>query len=138
MLISASATSGAKSCRWSLRGNTHAPSITYDPPWDEGGDIANEYVEAAIEECDSLGRAVFAKKYGFGESSRYPLLYDGREYDSKAIVGRAYALAHPGEGLKAWTAGLSGGLRPGDAVYLLEEKGYEIDDRSSAGGPRRG
>jgi MoxR-like ATPase len=101
----------------------------------KGDDIANEYVEAAIEECDALGREVFAKTYGFGPSKKFPLIYDGREYDSKAIVGRAYALAHPEEKLGAWTTGLQGGLRPGNAGYLLQTKGYEIDDRSNPGGP---
>lgn len=101
----------------------------------KGDDIANEYVEVAIEECDSLGREVFAKRYGFGPSTKFPLLYDGQEYDSKAIVGRAYALAHPDENVDAWTTGLQGGLRPGNAGYLLQEKGYEIDNRSNPGGP---
>jgi MoxR-like ATPase len=100
-----------------------------------GNDIANEYVEAAIEECDALGREVFAKTYGFGPSTKFPLIFDGQEYDSKAIAGRAYALAHPEENLQAWTVGLQGGLRPGNAGYLLQDKGYEIDDRSRPGGP---
>jgi hypothetical protein len=40
-------------------------------------------------------------------------------------------LAHPDEKLDAWTVGLRGGLRPGNAGYLLQQKGYEIDGPSA-------
>ena len=49
-----------------------------------------ESVLQAIEECDQLGREEFRKKYGFRESKNFVLLHDGKEYDSKAIVGIAY------------------------------------------------
>ncbi|MGN8160352.1 HNH endonuclease [Salinisphaera sp. SWV1] len=44
----------------------------------------------AITECDRLGRASFLEKYGYGKALRFVLLHDGKQYDSKAIVGAAY------------------------------------------------
>ena len=44
----------------------------------------------AIAEYDSLGQGTFLKKYGFGRARSFVLLYNGRSYDSKAIVGAAY------------------------------------------------
>lgn len=57
-------------------------------------------VRAAMREYDVVGRAYFLEKYGFGKSRDY-MLSDpdsGRLYDSKAIVGAAFAYAFPGEG----------------------------------------
>jgi hypothetical protein len=102
----------------------------------KGDDISREHYLAAIEECNSLTREVFRSRYGFGESRKFPLLYEGQEYDSKAIVGRAYALAHPGEQIAAWKDGLSGGVEPGSAGYLLEQAGFEIRHAHGESGPR--
>lgn len=44
----------------------------------------------AIAEGDRLGRSAFLEKYGYGKALRFVLLYDGKQYDSKAIVGAAY------------------------------------------------
>ncbi len=44
----------------------------------------------AIEEYDNLGQAEFLKRYGYGKARNFILLYKGRRYDSKAIVGAAY------------------------------------------------
>lgn len=52
-------------------------------------------VLAAIREADELGREHFLKKYGFGESRQCFLMYDGKVYDSKAIVGAAHGFQHP-------------------------------------------
>lgn len=50
---------------------------------------SRDAVLAAIKECDTLGRDAFLKKYGYRYSRLYPLLYQGKRYDSKAIVGVA-------------------------------------------------
>jgi MoxR-like ATPase len=102
----------------------------------KGDDISREHFLEAIAECDSLGRLAFRKKYGFGESTRFPLIYNDKEYDSKAIVGRAYGLAHPEDGVLAWKDGLSGGIKPGQAGYLLRQRDFEIREPSSDGPPR--
>lgn len=78
-------------------------------------------VEAAIREFDDLGRDRFLRKYGFGEARGYFLVWQGREYDSKAVVGAAHALRH-GERL------LASEFNGGDAKVkrLLEELGFEV------------
>lgn len=45
---------------------------------------------AAVEEFDEIGRKAFLRKYGFGPARLYFLVIDGRQYDSKAIVGAAH------------------------------------------------
>lgn len=47
-------------------------------------------VMAAIAEFDCLGREAFLRAAGFGHARAYFLEYDGRLYDSKAIVGYAH------------------------------------------------
>jgi len=44
----------------------------------------------AIAECDWLGRTKFLEKYGYGKALMFVLLHNGKQYDSKAIVGAAY------------------------------------------------
>jgi 5-methylcytosine-specific restriction protein A len=51
---------------------------------------SRDAVEAAIAECDELGRDNFLAKYGFKRALKYSLIYKKREYDSKAIAGVAY------------------------------------------------
>lgn len=45
---------------------------------------------ASIEECDRLGPEEFRARYHYGPARQYLLVHDGREYDSKAIVGVAH------------------------------------------------
>jgi hypothetical protein len=59
---------------------------------------SSQAVLAAIEECDRLGRDAFLEKYGFGRARNYYLVYRGRRYDSKAIVGAAYGFQYPSRG----------------------------------------
>ena len=49
-----------------------------------------ESVIKAIEEFDSLGREGFLLKYGFSRSRIYFLNHEGKQYDSKAIIGSAH------------------------------------------------
>jgi energy-coupling factor transporter ATP-binding protein EcfA2 len=55
-------------------------------------------VLAAIHEFDDLGREKFLHKYGFGHSRIYTLERDGKEYDSKAIIGATHAFQFPEKG----------------------------------------
>jgi 5-methylcytosine-specific restriction protein A len=84
-------------------------------------------VKAAIAECDMLGREGFLSKYGYKRATKYPLVFEGREYDSKAIAGVAYGKEH-GAPLK-W-ADFSGGVRHG-VVPTLHKLGFQV--RSVAG-----
>ncbi|MYA28987.1 MAG: DUF3427 domain-containing protein [Nitrospira sp. SB0666_bin_27] len=52
----------------------------------------------AIAEFDRLGRNRFLKKYGFGRSRSYWLFHNGKQYDSKPIVGAAHGYARPNLG----------------------------------------
>ncbi len=49
----------------------------------------------AIEEADTMGRQAFLNKYGFHPSREYFLLYEGKPFDSKAIVGAAHGYQYP-------------------------------------------
>jgi len=53
-------------------------------------DVTAESVRTAIAECDRLGREAFRRQYGYQAALEYELEYEGRRYDSKAIVGVAY------------------------------------------------
>ena len=57
--------------------------------------ITRQSVLEAIEEFDQVGRNYFLKKYHFGHAKSYWLVYDGRKYDSKAIIGVAHKYARP-------------------------------------------
>ncbi len=60
-------------------------------------DITRQAVLQAIREYDSDGRENFLKNNGFGYARTYWLIYDGRRYDSKAIIGVAHnKYARPG------------------------------------------
>src|SRR5690606_26809528 len=56
-------------------------------------DVTRAGVLAAIKEFDRLGREAFLKSTGFGRSRAYYLDYEGRLYDSKAIVGYAHGVS---------------------------------------------
>ena len=56
-------------------------------------DITRQAVLQAIRECDGDGRENFLKNNGFGYARTYWLIYDGRRYDSKAIIGVAHRYA---------------------------------------------
>lgn len=84
--------------------------------------MSRDAVLAALAECDALGRETFLKRYGYGYSRRYPLIHNGRVYDSKAIVGVAYGKQH-GTPLRAES--FSGGLTT--VVPTLRRLGFAID-----------
>ncbi|MEU1006440.1 HNH endonuclease signature motif containing protein [Streptomyces tibetensis] len=95
-------------------------------------DISRVEIEKAIEECDRLGRDAFLKTYGFRRARRYVLVREGREYDSKAIVGAAHGFL-PGElPLTPDTPGFSGGAD--HAARRLERLGYDVVDEPGTGG----
>ena len=55
--------------------------------------VRAEHVLAAIREADRLGREEFLATYHFGPARDYVLNYDGRDYDSKAVLGVAHRFA---------------------------------------------
>ncbi|WP_344220484.1 hypothetical protein [Kribbella sancticallisti] len=74
-----------------------------------------------MKECDDRGVDDFLATYGFGRAREYLLRYDGKTYDSKAILGVAQKYA---TGRAATSSSFSGG-RTG-AAKVLRELGFEV------------
>jgi MoxR-like ATPase len=74
----------------------------------------------------SSGVRAFLRRYGFGPAHRYFILDNGREYDSKAVVGAAYGYQHPDEG--PLTASAFSGGEP-TVKATLERLGYTVIER---------
>ncbi len=77
----------------------------------------------AIAEFDCLKREAFLKKYGFGESKAFFLVHNGKEYDSKAIVGAAFGFQHPHSGALKFHEFGGGELT---VKHKLEELGFDV------------
>lgn len=83
-------------------------------------------VKLAIEECDRLGREEFLRRYGFAHAREYTLRYQGREYDSKAIVGVAHGFQFPSLGpLKS--SEFSGGVSTSGAAAKVFALGFDVE-----------
>jgi hypothetical protein len=85
-------------------------------------DITAQSVRQAIAECDKLGREAFRLRYGFGAAREYELVYAGRRYDSKAIMGVAHLYA-VGRLLSA--SEFSGGMST--VVRRLRQLGFTVE-----------
>ncbi|WP_237305439.1 HNH endonuclease [Streptomyces sp. SAT1] len=94
------------------------------------GDVTRAGVLAAVEECRSLGREAFRRRYGFGRAAAYELVLDGHRYDSKAIVGVAH-LYSVGDLLQA--ADFSGGART--VAHRLRALGFAVEDKAAVEEP---
>jgi Swt1-like HEPN len=75
----------------------------------------------AIEEYDRLGQDQFLAEHGFGRATAYLLIHNGRQYDSKAILGVAYGCA---TGTPLLSREFSGGVH--GAAGVLSKLGFEI------------
>lgn len=63
------------------------------------GDVTSrEAVLRAMREYDELGRDAFLAKYGFRRSTKFVVVHEGREYDSKALLAAAHGFQHPDAG----------------------------------------
>lgn len=77
----------------------------------------------AVAECDRLGRDRFLSVHGFHRARDYLLVVNGREYDSKAIVGVAHGYQFPSRGpLKS--SEFSGGIAT--VKRKLDQLGFEV------------
>lgn len=83
----------------------------------------------AIAEYDRLGASAFLARYGFGPSWRYRLVHEGRDYDSKAIVGVAHGVEFPTEG-PLRSGDFSGGVH--GAAAVLRRLGFEVVDQGGS------
>jgi len=89
--------------------------------WDQ---VAAADVERALEEYDRLGAERFFVEHGFDPTTTYRLIWQGRDYPPKAILGTAYEFA-TGERLASedFEGGKTG------AVKVLSRLGFDIEHR---------
>jgi hypothetical protein len=92
--------------------------------WDQ---VAHADVLHAIREYDDLGPEQFFSKHGFAPTTTYDLIWEGRPYPPKALLGTAYELA-TGERLASgdFEGGKSG------AVKVLEALGFTVQPRAGS------
>lgn len=86
--------------------------------------ITHDGVLKAISEFNELGRKAFLERYGFNRARDYFLVYDGKNYDSKAIAAVAHKWAPDGDGRSLTALELSGGRQ--DAVRRLQDLGFTV------------
>ncbi|QJF51092.1 HNH endonuclease [Roseobacter ponti] len=86
-------------------------------------DISFDAIIAACDEYDELGKTQFLRKYGFRTAKTYMLFWNGKFYDSKAILGAAHGYISPNS-LPLKSAEFSGGLA--ETVSVLESLGFEV------------
>ncbi|WP_197319170.1 YDG/SRA domain-containing protein [Saccharomonospora sp. NB11] len=86
-------------------------------------EVTAEAILKAIARFDELGRDDFLAEYRYGPSRRYVIRHNGRDYDSKAIVGAAHEYVS-GRPLKATE--FSGGIAR--LSRFLERRGFEFWD----------
>lgn len=99
-------------------------------------DVTRSSVLAAIRECDEKGRDPFLREHGYRRARSYFLVVNGREYDSKAILGVACGYEHAGANQLPYDA-FSGGR---DTVEKhLRSLGFEVrvTNDAQAGRTRR-
>ena len=75
-----------------------------------------------MAEFDQIGRDAFLEKYGFGPARDYMVVEDGREYDSKALLGAAYRHQFTG-GEPLTSEDFSGG---DETRRVLERLGFTV------------
>jgi hypothetical protein len=91
------------------------------PTWDQVnyGDVVR-----SIGEYDRLGPTQFFSKHGFAPTTTYDLLWEGRPYPPKAILGVAHELA---TGRRLASTDFEGGKT--GAVRVLSELGFTVRPR---------
>ena len=92
--------------------------------------VSHEDVVRALTEYDRNGPDGFFSAHGFGPTTTYDLVWDGRCYPPKAILGTAYELA---TGQRLAPGNFEGG-RSG-AVKVLGALGFTVQPKAAAAGP---
>jgi hypothetical protein len=95
--------------------------------------VAAADVVRAIMEYDRLGQEQFLAEHGFGRATAYLLIYRGRSYDSKAILGVAYKFA---TGVRIGAHDFSGGVH--GAAGVLRKLGFEVRNARNPVGQQAG
>jgi hypothetical protein len=90
--------------------------------------VTHADVLRSLQEYDRLGPEGFFSAHGFAPTTTYDLVWDGRRYPPKAILGTAYELA---TGQRLASADFEGGKA--GAVKVLSELGFTVQRRQPAG-----
>lgn len=86
--------------------------------WDQ---VTRREVLRAIREYDRLGPEQFFSKHGFAPTTTYELIFDGRPYPPKAVLGTAYEFA---TGRQLSSGDFEGGKT--GAVTVLGKLGFSV------------
>ncbi|MGW4490308.1 hypothetical protein ACWEOE_41685 [Amycolatopsis sp. NPDC004368] len=89
--------------------------------WDQ---VARADVIRALDEYDQLGPDSFFATHGFAPSTTYELVWKGRRYPPKAILGTAYEFA---TGVRLASTDFEGGKS--GAVSVLGKLDFTIEPR---------
>ena len=89
--------------------------------WDK---VTPADVLRAVREYDRLGPEKFFAKHGFSRTLSYDLMWEGRAYPPKAILGTAYEFA---TGKRLASGDFEGGKT--GAVRILGKLGFNIRPR---------
>ena len=92
--------------------------------WDR---VTHAHVILAVQEYDRLGPEAFFAAHGFAPTTTYDLVWDGRRYPPKAILGTAYEFA---TGRRLASGDFEGGKT--GAVKVLGNLGFTIHPRRPA------
>ena len=92
--------------------------------------VTQQHILQALAEYDARGVQEFLDVYGFTPSDDYPIVHDGRSYDSRAVLGVAHRFA---TGRIATPEEVESGFD--SAVTILRRRGFTVSDPYVA--PRR-
>jgi hypothetical protein len=95
--------------------------MAHSPNWDR---VTHAEVVRAIGEYDRLGSERFFAEHGFAPTTTYDLVWDGRSYPPKAILGTAYEFA---TGQRLASGDFEGGKT--GAVKVLGGLGFTVQPR---------
>lgn len=85
--------------------------------------VTRQHILQAIAEYDERGADGFRGVYGFEPATGYPLLHEGRTYDSRAVLGVAHRYA---TGRLATADEFGDGMA--SAAALLRRRGFEVTE----------
>jgi len=89
-------------------------AVAWDP-------VTTDHVVHALQEYDRLGPEKFFAAHGFAPTTTYDLVWDGRRYPPKAILGTAYEFA---TGQRLASGDFEGGKS--GAVKVLGQLGFTV------------
>jgi hypothetical protein len=89
-------------------------AVVWDP-------VTTDHVVHALQEYDQLGPENFFTAHGFAPTTTYDLVWDGRRYPPKAILGTAYEFA---TGRRLASGDFEGGKS--GAVKVLGQLGFTV------------